>query len=96
MESYIISANSFLLAFILPDFSLKSGLPTSPIKRVSPVNKYVFELSFATIVILSGEWPGVSIAFRVILPTLISLLELKDLCGYVAPNFSLLYMVAPV
>ena len=78
MVSYIISASSSRFAFIFPAFSRRSGLPTSPINKVSPVKRIVSLPSVATIVILSGEWPGVLMALSVTFPNWILSPSSKD------------------
>ena len=61
IESYNNSARS---NFVLFDFTARSGLPTSPKNRVSPVNKY-FETYFSLIKrhYDSIVWPGVWIVY---------------------------------
>ena len=86
MEWYISFANSTRFAVIFPTFSRKSGLPTFPINKVSPVKRMVSFPSFATIVILSGECPGVFIASKLISPILMESPSSNDLCLYSAPS----------
>ena len=65
---YISLASSIRLAFIFPVFSRRSGRPTLPINKVSPVKSAVSSPSLATTVILSGLCPGVFKALKFTFP----------------------------